>query len=427
MKKAIAIVVVLGIVGVLGWAVYRKVQASQTKVRNNERGRPAAAVALAPVTKGVVRDIGIFSGTLSPKSRFEVAPKVTGRLKQILVNIGDPVKKDQLIAMLDDDELTQQAEQARAELDMAKASVEDAASAIEVARSAVEVARKEFDRLTILKQKGIASVADLDVAEAKLLSSEATLKANEAKKRVAEALVNQRDAALKAAVIRLSYAQVRAEWQEGDEKRVVGERFVDEGTLLKVNEPIVTVLEDGTMTAVIHVIERDYPKVQIGQEAVVTTDAYPLKTFSGKIVRIAPLLKESSRQARLDIEIPNSDRLLKTGMFIRAQIEFARHDDSTLIPVAALVTRSGKRGVFVADEAAGKVTFVPLTLGIISGEQAEVVEPPLSGRVVVLGQHLLEDGAAISVVEAGEGPRPVTGPDDKASEKPEGTRTGAGP
>jgi RND family efflux transporter MFP subunit len=329
--------------------------------------------------------------------------------------------------MLDDDELAQQLEQARAELDMARASVEDAASAIEVARSAVEVARKEFDRLNTLKQKGIASVADLDVAEAKLQSSEATLKANEAKKRVAGALVNHRDAAFKGAAIRLSYAQVHAAWQEGDEKRVVGERFVDEGTLLKVNDPIVTVLEDGSMTAVIHVIERDYPKVQIGQEAVVTTDAYPGKIFSGKIMRIAPLLKESSRQARLEIEILNADRLLKTGMFIRAQIEFARHDDATLVPVAALVKRGDKRGVFLADVAAAKVTFVPLTLGIISGERAEVVEPPLSGQVVVLGQHLLDDGGAISLPDAGKEPKPAGGPGNNAPRKSPRPGTGAGP
>ena len=65
----------------------------------------------------------------------------------------------------------------------------------------------------------------------------------------------QKVAALNAARIRLSYATVRASWETGDETRVVGERFVDEGALLKANQPIVSILEAHSLTAVIHVIE----------------------------------------------------------------------------------------------------------------------------------------------------------------------------
>ena len=84
------------------------------------------------------------------------------------------------------------------------------------------------------------------------------------------------------------------------------------------NAPIVSILDIHSLTAVIHVIERDYSKVRVGQKVIVTTDAFPGSTFTGKIVRIAPLLKETSRQARVEIEVPNRDRLLKPGMFIRS-------------------------------------------------------------------------------------------------------------
>ncbi len=426
MKKvfgALLLIAVLAGLAWLGWRIYERVQEMNKETTQGPRTTPAVAVALAPVTRGTVRDMGVFSGTLSPKSRFEVAPKVAGRMKKILVNIGDLVKRDQLIALLDDEELKQQAEQSRAELEMARAGVEDAKSAVDVARSTVDVARKEFERLTVLNQKGIASTADLEVADAKLKAGNAYLKAAEAKQRVAEAQINQREAAFSAAEIRLSYTQIRASWQESGESRVVGERFADEGALLKANDPIVSVLEDDVMVAVVYVIERDYPKVQVAQEAMVTTDAYPGRGFTGKVVRIAPLLRESSRQARLDIEVPNPERLLRAGMFVRAQIEFSRHNDATLIPVASLVKRGDKRGVFLADVAAKKATFVPLTLGIVSGEQVEVAEPALSGQVVVMGQHLLEDGSAISLPGTGGEPGPAKGPSDQT---PPGARTGAG-
>ncbi|PIW01428.1 MAG: efflux RND transporter periplasmic adaptor subunit, partial [Deltaproteobacteria bacterium CG17_big_fil_post_rev_8_21_14_2_50_51_6] len=66
---------------------------------------------------------------------------------------------------------------------------------------------------------------------------------------------------------RLSYTQIRASWEEGDSERIVGERFVDEGAMLAANTPIVSVLDISVLTGVIHVIEKDYPKMRIGRNA----------------------------------------------------------------------------------------------------------------------------------------------------------------
>jgi RND family efflux transporter MFP subunit len=217
--------------------------------------------------------------------------------------------------------------------------------------------------------------------------------------------VAQRQAALQGAELQLSYTKVRAFWEAGDPNRVVGERFVDEGTLVQVNQPIVSILENNPLTAVVFVVERDYPKMKVGQQAVVATDAWPGRTFAGAIRRIAPLLKESSRQARVEIEIANPDHLLKPGMFVRAQIDFGRHDEATLVPISALVKRGGKEGVFIADPNALNVHFVPVMTGIVSGEVVEVTEPPISGVVVTLGNHLLEDGSRVIL----PGPKPEDG------------------
>jgi RND family efflux transporter MFP subunit len=200
---------------------------------------------------------------------------------------------------------------------------------------------------------------------------------------------------LNAAQVRFSYTQIVASWEDGNEERIVGERFVDEGEMLKANDPIVSVLEIHLLTAVIYVIERDYSLVKAGQEAVINTDAFPEKSFPGTIVRVAPLLRETSRQARVEIEVPNPERLLKPGMFIRAELEFAKHDDATVVPMAAIARRGGQQGVFLADTQKKKATFVPVTLGITEKGLAEVLDPPLSGAVVTLGQHLLEDGSSI--------------------------------
>ncbi|MFH1491559.1 MAG: efflux RND transporter periplasmic adaptor subunit, partial [Pseudomonadota bacterium] len=236
---------------------------------------------------------------------------------------------------------------------------------------------------------------------------------------VSKAQVAQKKAALRAADVRLSYTKIRVAFEGAGGKWVIGERFVDEGAMLAPNSPIVTVLDIGVLTAVIHIIDRDYPKVKVGQAASISSDAFPGKTFIGKIVRIAPLLMESSREARVEIQIPNKDLLLKPGMFVRVEIEFARHERATVIPRKALVRRNEREGVFLADPENRKVRFVPLTLGIIHGETAEVISPPLSGAMVTLGQHFLKDGDSIILpgAEPAQRPRPGGKPGAGASGK----------
>jgi len=183
----------------------------------------------------------------------------------------------------------------------------------------------------------------------------------------------------------------------------VGERFVDEGAMLAPNASIVSVLDISTMIAVIYVIERDYSKIRIGLEGKVGTDAFPERTFVARVARIAPLLKETSRQARVEMEIPNPDKLLRPGMFIRVQIEFATYPDATVIPLNALVKRNGQQGVFVGDLQGMKAEFLPVKPGMANAEWVQILEPSLSGSVITLGHHLLEEGSEIMLPAARPG------------------------
>ena len=382
MKKFFSVLLILAVVVMAVWQVYKRIAASGDK---EKLGRSAISVAIETILirKDVIRDIGTFTGSLIPKSQFIVAPKVAGWLQKLLVNVGDTVHQNQTIAILDDEEFTQQVEQARAELQVTKANAENCASDL-------DLAQREYERMKALREKQIASASELDESEAEFNACQTRLK-------VSLAQVALMEAQLAAADLQLSYTRVKAFWENGDEARVVGERFVDEGALLQVNQPIVSILENKPLTAVVYVVERDYPKIKVAQQSVVTTDAYPDRAFTGSIVRIAPLLQESSRQARVEIEIPNSDQLLKPGMFVRVRIEFVSHDNATLIPLTALVERNGRQGIFIADPDNLKARFVPVTVGIINDELAEVLEPDISGLAVTMGNHLLEDGSAITL------------------------------
>ena len=400
-KKIVwAIAVLLG--GFLGWKIVHKL--IQGSGGHGPDGAGVVAVVVEPVRRESIRDAQTFTGTVYPRTQFVVAPKVSGRLEKLLVNIGSEVRSGDLIAQLDDQEYRQQVEQARAELDVARANVADA-------RSTLDIAARELDRVKALRAQQVASESELDRAEA---SSRTAAARNE----VALAQVKQREAALKASEVRLSYTQISAAWNNRNEVRVVGERFVDEGAMLGANQPIVSVLDLDIVIASIYVIERDYPNIRIGQTAMITTDAFPQRAFKGTILRKAPLLREASRQALVEIEVPNTDRLLTPGMFVRAEIEFAKHDEANIVPSAAVVRRDGKPGVFLADTEAGKARFVPVTLGIIHGERSEIADPPLSGRVVTMGQHLLDDGTSILISTPTTPGRPAEGERDEQTERP---------
>ncbi|EGJ51897.1 efflux RND transporter periplasmic adaptor subunit [Desulfocurvibacter africanus] len=382
MKKMIILGLVLVCAILIGWRVYDRLTGEGPA---SARGRKpnAVTVAVQPVRTTTMRHTAEFTGTLLPKAQFVVAPNVAGRLERLLVNIGDTVRKGQLIAELDNREYAEQVEQARAELEVAQANVIDCLSAL-------DVAERDLKRSRQLRDSNVVSQSELD-------KTEASFNTCRAKHLVALAQVRQKEASLEAAKVRLAYTRIHASWEDSDVERIVGERFADEGATLKVGDPIVSVVTLDPLLAVINVIERDFPLVKVGQTAEVLADALPGKVFAGQVARRAPVLQESSRQGRVEVLVPNADGLLAPGMFARVRLSFAERSEVTAVPISALTTREGRQGVFMADPESLLARFVPMSVGITEGQWAEVVEPRIEGLVITLGQHLLEDGSAIAL------------------------------
>ncbi|MBN2345905.1 MAG: efflux RND transporter periplasmic adaptor subunit [Candidatus Aminicenantes bacterium] len=375
----------------LAWKVYQKMRSG---AGGFGPGGVAVAVEVAPITRGSLRDLGSYTGTLTAKSLVRVSAKIAGRLNRLRVDIGDSVRSGQLLAVLEDDEYRQQVIQAEADLRVARANLEEA-------RSSLTMAERNLERASALHQSGIQSDAQLDQVTAAFESQKARF-------HVAEAQVANREAALESARVRLSYTRIAATWERGRPVRYVGERFADEGVLLAANSPILSVIELQPITAVIHVTDREYFRLKVGQEAAISSSAFPGKEFSGRIVRIAPLLQEASRQARVEIEVDNPEHLLKPGMFVGVQIEFARRSSATIVPFNALAKRNERQGVFLADLEKMTARFLPVRTGVIEGNRVEILEPAgISGHVVVLGHYLLETEGRIILPEANAGARPA--------------------
>ena len=383
-RKKILIILSLLAVLFVAWKIYQKLSTGSSSGAG--AGDTAVAVEIVPITIGSLRDMADYTGTLRAKTRVIVAPKIAGRLNQLKVDIGDKVRSGQLLAVLEDEEYRQQVIQAEANLMVAEATLKEA-------KSILSITERNFARARNLHKTGVQSDAELDKANSQYQSQLARFN-------VAEAQLANRKAALANARIRLSYTRISASWDRGSPVRYVAERFADEGSLLATNTAILSIIELEPIIAVINVTDQEYFRLKTEQSAAITSSAFTGKLFTGRILRIAPMLQESSRQARVEIEVDNKELLLKPGMFINAQIEFFHKDNITIVPYNALAKRDGKQGIFLVDVENKRARFQAVETGIIEKDRVEIVKPAgISGYVVVVGHYLLESEGRVILPE----------------------------
>jgi RND family efflux transporter MFP subunit len=396
MKKKILIIVGIIFLIFLGWRTISLFTSSQQPWGPGRGFGPGqgqtVAVEVSDIRIKPIKEIREFTGTVNPVYRYIIAPKVSGRVVETTKRIGDWVNKGEIIARLDDAEYQQAVLEAEANLKISKASLNEA-------ESQFELARQELERVRSLQEKGISSSSELDAAETEYSAQQSRLE-------LARAQVEQREAALKSARIRLEYTVLAA-----TEPGFIGERYVDEGNLLSTNSPLVSVVGIDSVIVQATIIEKDYARIKVGQSAELQVDAFPETTFTGKVARIAPVLEEESRVAKVEVEFENKERLLKPGMFARVSVVLQEKEAVQVIPIEAIIKNNSKEGVFVVEEDAlsgsNIARFYPVEKGISTGTEIEITSPEIKGPVVILGQHLLQDGASVTLNGTSDDAEPI--------------------
>lgn len=403
-KTLLPALVILGLLIVTTIIISGKDPATGQQARGS--GQPVG-VETARAEIRHIRDMRVFSGTLAAENQYDAAAKVAGQVRQLNVNLGDCVTRGALIARLDSEEYEQALAQAQAELEVARASLLEA-------RSALSAAERDFRRVSDLRAQRVASAADLDQAETAKQAAEARLS-------LAQAQIAQRDSSVRSAEIRLSYTEIHADWENGEDDldscRYVAARHVDQGATIAANAPVVTLVDLTSLNAVIHVAERDYARLRIGQKADIRVDSVAGRAFEGTISRMAPVFAETSRQARIEVRTPNPDNILKAGMFARVEIELENIPEALAIPVSGLIRRGGEKGVFAVNDQR-RATFIPVREGVTdrgwvqimpleerpngqAADQTEGIEPGMEPgiEIVTLGHHLLSDGSRVATAD----------------------------
>jgi RND family efflux transporter MFP subunit len=353
--------------------------------------------------RGVAERVTVV-GNLIGAVTVDVVPKVSGRIETVAVRLGDPVRRGQLLATLEDRELREQLRQTEASLEVSRATIRQRDADLKNSQSNLERSRNLFARNLIARQA-------LDDAEAR---NDAAL----AQVDLARAQAAQSSARLEELRINLSNTRILSP-VDG----FVGSRRLDPGAFVGTNSSFLSVVDIHFVRLVANLVEKDIRRIVLDMPAQVEVDAYPGEVFKGRVARLAPVLDPATRTAEMEVEVPNPQSRLKPGMYARVQFVVAERADALTVPRNALVDLEGARGVFVVD---GKTArFKPVQTGIVDGEAVEVTDGLADNTTVItLGSASLRDGDPIVI--AGQGGRGARGGGPGATGARGGQRPGGG-
>jgi len=317
-------------------------------------------------------------GELLPLASVDVMSRVSGRLKELLVERGDRVKKGQLLAVVDDEDILQQIRRAEASISVAEAGVSREQASCEN----LEIQARRYRRL---HSESLISTQELEDVESRLRVATAQLA-------LAKAQVEQARASLRE--LRIQEEQTRV---HSPLTGFAGTRYLDPGALVSPSVPIVSVIDVSRVKTVVPLSEGLLSRVSVGQIAEVRVDAYPERMYRGQVTRISPFLNPDTRSADLEIEIANESGELRPGMFARVIIKSGEPQSALAIPRSALLTRGTEKGVFLLSD--DWITrYKTIQIGRIQGDYVEVLEGLEPGtQVVTSGAQKLNEGDKVKV------------------------------
>ena len=374
-------------------------------------------VQVSPVVRKNLTYSLFTTGDITPMMQVDLFPKVSGYLEKIHVNLGDSVRQGQVIARIDQADFLQKVKEIEAKVAQAKASLAEleagsrpeelrqAEEAVRQAQSRFDNAKLQRERVEALFKRQVISKKEADIAEMEFTVAEAQLASSQQHlrlvregprqevKEASRAKLKEMEALLAQEQIRLQNTNIVAPFQ-GEIIR----KYVDGGALVSSSTPIVNLVHTMTLKIVANVLERDIPLLKPGMKATIRTEAYPERVFEGKVARVNIGLELSTRTLQAEIEIPNSNRLLKPGMFARVEVVLLEKPGVLAIPGNAVILDQGERFVYVVE--GNKAARRPIVTGIEQDRFVEIKEGLREGdQVVTRGQEAIRENTTLRVIE----------------------------
>jgi HlyD family secretion protein len=344
--------------------------------------RVPMTVEMGVVKKGDLAAHLTVVGNLIGEQTVDIAPKTGGRVETVTVQLGDRVRRNQVLAKIEDREIVEQVRQAEASQEVSKATIRQR-------EADLQVAQVNFDRSKNLYERQLLAKQALDDAESRYLAALAQID-------LAKAQQSQTQARLDELKINLQNTNVVSP-VDG----FVAKRNVDPGAMVSQNVPIASVVDISKLRLVANVVEKDLRMVNTGDNAEVEVDAYPGEKFKGRIARVSPVLDPATRTAPMEVEIPNQDYKLKPGMYARINLTVEERKGTLVAPKRAIIDFDSKRGVWMPD-ADDRAAFHQVELGIEDVDTIEIKSGLKEGdRIVTTGATAVKNRDQLIIAEAG--------------------------
>jgi len=321
----------------------------------------AAADLELGVTGALLPDTIELTGsfTFAPTRVSHIGPRMNGRISRVDVEVGSEVQPGQTLAVLDSPDLS-------------------AAQAAWFQSAVVrDVNRRNYQRVERLFAEGIVSAPRHLEAEGELRKSESELAAAQ---RTLVALGAKPDSAASGVFVLTSPLA-----------GIVVEKHATIGEVVGPDAVLFTVGDPRLLWIILDVYEADLSQVRADAPVVLTTEAYPGRTFHGRVAYVAAIVDTTSRTVKVRVEIPNTDRILRPGMFARAKLVLADEAAVLGVPQFAIQNVGGATAVF-RPEGRGRYRVQPVVTGRTrAGGWVEVLEGLAPGdSVVVHGSFALK-------------------------------------
>jgi RND family efflux transporter MFP subunit len=368
-----------------------------------------------PEKKEVRRLIERPGFNIEAYERTPLYAKIAGYVQKWNVDMGDTVRKDEILAELYIPEMEVEIKQKQAAVRQASAEIKQAESAVLRAQAELRHAESQYQRLARVSRSGILDKEQVDETRFGFEAAQAAVAKAQADVEVARARLGAAEADEEHTRTLLQYTKVRAPFDgivTGRRTISVGD-FVQPGAASK-GEWLFVVEKIKPVRVFVNVQELDAVWVRDRDVALIRVQSLRGEEFRGKVTRVSRSLHPQNRTLLTQIDLPNLDGKLLPGMFVNATI-IAEHKNVWALPAAAIVTKGEQTFCYRVEN--GKAVRTPIQLGLRGNEQdnelVEVVKkqtrPPQAGQEApwedVNGQEVivatkpssLTDGQAVTV------------------------------
>lgn len=332
------------------------------------------------------------SGYIVPQRKASVASKITGKIIALYVTEGMRIKKGDIIARLENDDMVAQKKMAQANLELAQANLASA-------EAEFADAKKDFERERLLLEKEFTTRASFDTKEARLKKAEAALKSAHASVAASKANIENME-------VNLQYTYIKAPF-DGiilTKNADIGDIVTPLGAAANAKAAVVTMADMDSLEVEADISESNLARIYVGQPCEVTLDAIPEKRLAGKISMIVPTADRSKATIMVRVRFTEKDARLLPEMsakviFLSKSLDANDNRDAkTVIDKNAIRDRKGKKNVFVVNGNVVKEQEIRIKGEF--GNFLEVLEGVNVGEKVVLNPpSKLKDGSKIKVLE----------------------------